>query len=786
MTDKPNLTRVWAGTAPGGNVVDPDTVTAGKFAAGWQAEVPPFEYFNFIQKQITEGLAHINEQGIAVWDDVTTYPVGALAKGSDGNVYKALTSQSDNDPVSDSGTNWVDELNNRVIRVTSIAAMEAYSAPVGYVFSLNAGGRSGVFDVVAGDFSTELSADTENGRYIGQADDPTALVKVAKRRDKVDIIADWYGADTTDASVNASAFQAAIDNNGSLVVPNGPYNFEGPIVFTGVQLFGRGLDSRMNYSGTNAAETFVTVNAAGGDNDTIRDLKILAAAPCAIVLEINASAYTLENLRIRGNATVSDALVSLNDCFIGNIIGLRTWSDDQLAPTIGLKFGTSTFGVFITGGELANYGDCIEVNDARHLTINTILEGANSGADGEGLKINDGSGIYVSSYFEKKSFYLAGGRQTSFENCTFTVAPTGFVNGAVGVTRFKNCNWESSFQATDIFMIVEVGSVYIAQDCAVFGNQHITSYPDAVITADRVGQNQFPDAFLTDGPMGFKSSSATGGTISVGSNVQTGTRSISLNADGSGDDLKGNLELHANNLEGHKLHIGTWLRTDLGSNASLTIGITGSGVTNIRSSTANSDALDTGTGKWTYYSCSADIGVGSTIFLNIDAINPSGAGRIYIDRIGVWKEDVQRNIPAKITNDEGYGQWVPRVEDRNGNEVTSYSIQTGEFTRANDFITATFKVTVDDVTGPDANDRIYIKGLPIDAARTTRCPNMAYDGLDTSSKGLSGISAQMFDGTNRNLILKRLNNGDESDDLTDLMQNGFTIEGNITYPVAPI
>ena len=42
MTDKPNLTRVWAGTAPGGNVVDPDTVTAGKFNAGWQAEVPPF------------------------------------------------------------------------------------------------------------------------------------------------------------------------------------------------------------------------------------------------------------------------------------------------------------------------------------------------------------------------------------------------------------------------------------------------------------------------------------------------------------------------------------------------------------------------------------------------------------------------------------------------------------------------------------------------------------------------------------------------------------------------
>jgi len=70
---------------------------------------------------------------------------------------------------------------DRVIRVTSIAAMEAYSAPVGDVFSLNAGGRSGTFDVVAGDFSAELAADTLNGIYIGLADDPTATTKVAKR-----------------------------------------------------------------------------------------------------------------------------------------------------------------------------------------------------------------------------------------------------------------------------------------------------------------------------------------------------------------------------------------------------------------------------------------------------------------------------------------------------------------------------------------------------------------------------------------------------------------------------
>ena len=217
MTDKPNLTRVWAKTAPGGNVVDPDTVTEGKFAAGWQAEVPPFEYFNFIQKQVTEGLAHINEQGIAVWDDVTAYPIGALAKGSDGNIYKASTSQNNNDPVSDDGTNWKNWENTEgVIRVTSVEEIEAYSAPVGYVFSLNAGGRSGVFDVVDGDFSTELAADTLNGIYIGLSDDPTAETKVAKRRDSGVLTPEMFGAIGDGAANDTAAMTSALLQKGTL------------------------------------------------------------------------------------------------------------------------------------------------------------------------------------------------------------------------------------------------------------------------------------------------------------------------------------------------------------------------------------------------------------------------------------------------------------------------------------------------------------------------------------------------------------------------------------------
>ena len=105
-TSKPNLVRTWASGAPGSSVVDPDSTSPGKFAAGWLAEVPPFEHFNFLQQLFSQGLAHFNEQGIGVWDSDTTYPAKGLSKGSDGRIYQAVQEQNGNDPTSDDGTNW--------------------------------------------------------------------------------------------------------------------------------------------------------------------------------------------------------------------------------------------------------------------------------------------------------------------------------------------------------------------------------------------------------------------------------------------------------------------------------------------------------------------------------------------------------------------------------------------------------------------------------------------------------------------------------------------------------
>jgi hypothetical protein len=117
---------------------------------------------------------------------------------------------------------------DRVTRVTSIAAMEAYSAPVGYVFSLNAGGRSGTFDVVAGDFSAELAADTENGIYIGMADDPTALTKIAKRRFNKGASILWFGAVGDGVTDEAASIQAALLARKHIFIPDGVFLINGP------------------------------------------------------------------------------------------------------------------------------------------------------------------------------------------------------------------------------------------------------------------------------------------------------------------------------------------------------------------------------------------------------------------------------------------------------------------------------------------------------------------------------------------------------------------------------
>lgn len=108
MTAKPDLTRIWASGAVAGDIEDPDVTVPGKFAAGWQAEIPPHENFNFLQQLFTQGLAHFNEYGIGQWDTDTDFPIGAWSRSTvDGEVYVGqVTPNVGNEPSATAPTEW--------------------------------------------------------------------------------------------------------------------------------------------------------------------------------------------------------------------------------------------------------------------------------------------------------------------------------------------------------------------------------------------------------------------------------------------------------------------------------------------------------------------------------------------------------------------------------------------------------------------------------------------------------------------------------------------------------
>jgi len=77
---------------------------------------------------------------------------------------------------------------------------------------------------VAGDFVSELAADTLNGVYIGQADDPTATTKVAKRRlINQTVSPKMFGAKGDSTENDTAAAQGALSQGGRCVIDSGIY-----------------------------------------------------------------------------------------------------------------------------------------------------------------------------------------------------------------------------------------------------------------------------------------------------------------------------------------------------------------------------------------------------------------------------------------------------------------------------------------------------------------------------------------------------------------------------------
>lgn len=110
-----DINKIWANT---GDVVTPSDV---KISTGWVEEIPPHEYENFVQNKQDLAIAHINQHGIAVWDAVTEYQAGkSYVTGSNGIIYLCVTTNTNNNPVTDSSnTYWVDYQATGMIVLTS-------------------------------------------------------------------------------------------------------------------------------------------------------------------------------------------------------------------------------------------------------------------------------------------------------------------------------------------------------------------------------------------------------------------------------------------------------------------------------------------------------------------------------------------------------------------------------------------------------------------------------------------------------------------------------------------
>lgn len=94
-----NLSLTWAS---GGDVLNPGDT---KYATGWQVEIPPRQWFNYLDNRQDTALAHINQHGVVAWDNTTEYQEDKsyVQGATNGTVYRCVQTHSNQNPETDVG-----------------------------------------------------------------------------------------------------------------------------------------------------------------------------------------------------------------------------------------------------------------------------------------------------------------------------------------------------------------------------------------------------------------------------------------------------------------------------------------------------------------------------------------------------------------------------------------------------------------------------------------------------------------------------------------------------------
>jgi len=260
---------------------------------------------------------------------------------------------------------------NNVIRVTTIADIEAYSAPDGYVFSLNAGGRSGTFDVVAGDFSAELANDTVNAVYIGLADNPAGTTKAAVRRTGGETNLLWFILDgeTSVSDAFTRAF-ASFTRPGTLQVPQGFLNIDETVVIRSditIKIVGQGMFSTViYYSGALDTQTMFKHDGTGiVDTFSMSEMTLIGASKAGsgyISNQIISSNFT--NISVQGTTNTA---IATNDGYSNTFSNVKIFSN--LGSGISCT-GVNNNNINIENSQIyANQGIGVELGNGFSLTI---------------------------------------------------------------------------------------------------------------------------------------------------------------------------------------------------------------------------------------------------------------------------------------------------------------------------------------------------------------------------------------------------------------------------------
>lgn len=99
-----NLSLTWAS---GGDVLNPGDT---KYATGWQVEIPPRQWFNYLDNRQDTALAHINQHGVPVWDATTEYQANkSYTQGAtNGTIYRCVQTHTNQNPETDvSNVYWI-------------------------------------------------------------------------------------------------------------------------------------------------------------------------------------------------------------------------------------------------------------------------------------------------------------------------------------------------------------------------------------------------------------------------------------------------------------------------------------------------------------------------------------------------------------------------------------------------------------------------------------------------------------------------------------------------------